>query len=460
MRVHFIGIGGIGMSGVALLAKDLGIAVTGSVDRENERTLFLQTRGIQVFEGHCAKNLGSPDVVVYTNAVHADNVEWKKAREMDLPLLPRLTFLSHILKKAHKPVIGISGTDGKTTTTAMVAHILQQLGKDPTVLLGGIHESLRFGNYHPGVGPVVIEVDESDGFLTGIFPQVAAITNINGDHLEHYDQDFGNYRRAMFQFLQNAHKRVLPLSEKEGAALYQLDGAIPGSMARFFCREDPVVQGEVLTALPGKYNQENALCAVQCCSFLGIEPEKGLAALRDFHFVDRRFSHRYESEGLVVIDDYAHTPLEIESVIWAARETYPDHELLLAVEIHRYTRLRREMEHFLGVIGKAPVSRVMVLPVYSAYEETQPGLFSSFLHRLAQLRAGTRFCKNPEHVLQALFEGEAASSGKSSKPKLLLFVGAGRSSQYSRQLSAMLPDPNQRPTAAGYPGGYLSEEVR
>ena len=220
MKAHFIGISGIGMSAAALLAKDLGYTVSGSADAENDRTELLRDRGIDIFIGHRADNVQRPDLVVFTNAVSEHNEELITVRALGIPALPRLTFLGSVLPRYPKPVIGITGTDGKSTTTAMVAHMLLENGEDPTVLLGGLHQDLEEGNYRRGKGPLVMEVDESDGFLRDFSVGVACFTNIHGDHLEHYEKDYSHYRDAIFDFVCHARERVFPASYADAYRSY------------------------------------------------------------------------------------------------------------------------------------------------------------------------------------------------------------------------------------------------
>jgi len=430
MKAHFIGISGIGMSAAALLAKDLGYTVSGSADAENDRTELLRDRGIDIFIGHRADNVQRPDLVVFTNAVSEHNEELITVRALGIPALPRLTFLGSVLPGYPKPVIGITGTDGKSTTTAMVAHMLLENGEDPTVLLGGLHQDLEEGNYRRGKGPLVMEVDESDGFLRDFSVDVACFTNIHGDHLEHYEKDYSHYRDAIFDFVCHARERVFPASYADAYRTYCNSRGITPGKAHLF-ELDPQIEHWYHHAIPGIHNRLNASAALKVCEVYGLSRERAIGCLENFPFVDRRFSIRYESNRVIVIDDYAHTPREIESVLQAVNERFPESLPHLVFEAHRYSRLEREFHDFVAVLSSRQIQKTHILPIYSAYEETKPELFERFLVAMRQNRPDTVFIEDTTQIVPTIPVAPTA-------PVVYLFVGAGHSSLHSKALASFL----------------------
>jgi len=430
MKVHFIGISGIGMSAAALLAKDLGFIVSGSADTENDRIVLLKNRGIEVFIGHRSANVKNPDMVVYTNAVSEQNEELKTVRAKEIPAFPRLIFLGRILPRYPKPVIGITGTDGKSTTTAMVAHMLIENGEDPTVLLGGLHQDLEEGNYRRGTGPLVMEVDESDGFLRDFSVDIACFTNIHGDHLEHYEKDFSRYQDAIFEFVSRARERIFPLGYA-GAYRHFCDlRGIAHGTTRLF-ELDPEIERRYHREIPGIHNRLNASCALKVCEAYGLSGEKTMVCLDRFSFVDRRFSIRYASDRVVVIDDYAHTPREIESVLQAVNERFPRSLTYLVFEAHRYSRLEREFRDFIAVLSSRQIGKTYILPIYSAYEEMKPELFEQFVSVLGQNRPDAMFINDIAQIVPSI-------PTVPEYPVVCLFVGAGNSSRQSKALASLL----------------------
>jgi UDP-N-acetylmuramate--alanine ligase len=418
------------MSAVALLAKDLGHSISGSADAENDRTEFLRKRGIEVYIGHRRSNLRSPDCVVYTNAIHPQNEERLFAFENGFRMLPRLLFLGHILKNYPREIIGITGTDGKSTTTAMIAHILKEYGTDPTVLLGGLHQDLEEGNYRRGQGPLVMEVDESDGYLKDFSTHYACFTNIHGDHLEHYEKDFVLYRNAILSFLCHSQQRIIPEAYMSQYLLYKKENGIAGGRDHLFSSNGQIDQ-YFFELIPGKHNRYNASCAIKVCEVFGVPPAVSKRSLESFRFVDRRFSIRYDSQRLTIIDDYAHTPREITAVLQAVKEKYPEARPIIIFEAHRYTRLEREFHDFVRCLSSPDIFKVFVLPIYSAYEEKKPDLFEKFLCELQTERPGTVLLTETQPLIEYV-------RVPSEEDLVLLFVGAGNSSGFSKALAKQL----------------------
>lgn len=429
MRVHFIGISGIGMSAAALLAKDSGYQVTGSADTENDRIDVLKKHGIEVFIGHRASNLRNPDLTVFTNAVHPENEEFRAALQRAIPLLPRLVFLGKLLMQYPREIIGVTGTDGKSTTTAMVAHILKSTGADPTVLLGGLHDSLEMGNYRYGKGPLVMEVDESDGYLRSFQTHLACFTNIHGDHLEHYEKDFNLYRDAILEFLFRAKERVFPESYISVVSDYR--ACHPNRDGNDYTFHlDQAIATQFYDLIPGLHNRSNACCAIKVCGIFGVSSKDSQRSLETFHFVDRRFSIRYDSARYTIIDDYAHTSREITSVLQAVQEKYPGIKPYLVFEAHRYSRLERESDNFISAFRSAELQNIFVLPIYSAYEEKKPELFDHFLSSLTSEVPLALYCREAEDIVRQMPKNP-------EKKAILLFVGAGNSSTISKKVALL-----------------------
>jgi len=423
-KVHFIGISGIGMSGVALFAHFNGYQVSGSTDKDNQITRKMRTittesqNEITITAGHRKENVKHPDIVVYTPAVSANNPEMIEAREKGIRCIPRLCFLKQLLNKQDRTVIGVTGTDGKTTTTAMLSHILKKAGSDPTTILGGRHEDLAYDNFHFGSGPVVAEIDESDGYLRDVKTDLAIVTNLRGDHLEHYGQDFRKYRSSMMSFVKNADRSLLPSGLERG-----IDNAQTFDEASYKDRFDN------LDIFLNQYTRINATCAVKAAEMNGIDFSDAIKALKTFKNVDRRLTQRFNRDGLTIIDDYAHTPVEIAFTVNSLREIWPEKRLILAFEAHRYTRLKRDMNKFADVLSSPSINHLILLPVFSAYEKRMPEAYDRFDDRIKAKRDNITTCSSPDEVLTTLLE----TAGKET---VLLFVGAGNSSKYSREVTA------------------------
>ncbi len=417
-NVHFVGISGIGMSSVALFAKDMGYNVTGSCDTASPRTELLTENAIDVYVGHKTENVkDNMDYIVFTTAVSDDNPEMVKARELGIEILPRLFFLKILIKESGRDLTGITGTDGKTSTTAMIAHVAIKEGLDPTVILGGIHEDLEFGNYRSGTGPIIAEIDESDGYFRDLKVKHAVLTNLRGDHLEHYKQDFQRYKDYMIQFITNAENRVIPAD---------LDIVLPNSTA--FSENDFAPLLEKSGKTNDLYTKINIICAAQACRLLGIPPIRSIECLSDFKNVDRRMSTRFSTKKMIIVDDYAHTPSEIEFSLQSLANKYKDRKIILIFEAHRYTRLKRDMKRFAQKLASPLIDSLILMPVYSAYEHEEPEVFEAFKTLLKDKKVDFLFEGSPENLANTLFS-------KASDDLAVLFTGAGHSSTFSKKVS-------------------------
>jgi UDP-N-acetylmuramate--alanine ligase len=391
-RVHFIGIGGVGMSGIAEVLHNLGYAVSGS-DRANSPTAQrLAQLGIEVHLGHEAGHVGAADVVVTSSAIHADNPELVAAKAARIPVIPRAEMLGELMR--FRRGIAIAGTHGKTTTTSLVASVLAEADYDPTFVIGG-QLNAAGANARLGTGQyLVAEADESDGSFLLLSPIIAAITNIDADHLENYGGDFAQLKKAFADFLHRLPfygLAVLCVDDAEVALLardtsrrvmtYGIDAADADVRAQnlrqlgFEMHFDLVLPGReatlpVMLNLPGRHNVLNALAAATIGWQLGVQADAIARALAGFQGVGRRFHARGEIAldhgSVLLVDDYGHHPRELAAVFAAARGGWPERRLVVGFQPHRYSRTRDLLDDFANVLAEADV--LVLTDVYAAGE--------------------------------------------------------------------------------------------
>jgi len=424
MKVHFIGVSGIGMSSLAMLSKEMGFEVSGSCDFSNERSEYLKKRNIEIYLEHKCSNIKDPDIVVYTNAVNDDNPEMIETKKKGIKCLPRILFLKELLNKMGRKSIGITGTDGKTTTTAMIAHILINKGFDPVVLLGGVHKILEEGNFRMGNGPVVYELDESDGYFAQTRSEIAVITNVKGDHLENYSNDFSNYKDSMKKYSFNSKYTVIP---DEYCHMLEIDGKINSSIKCFKYNDFESDCGI------SEYMWKNSLCAAETMELLNISKEESFSALSSFENVDRRMSIRYDDGNIRIIDDYAHTPTEIDYLIKSIPKD-DDESLILILELHRFTRLRREHKNYIKILRNKNINKLLLLPIYSAYEKEDTDVYEEFICEMNSNFSNFEVVSGAKSIFDIIF------SNISCEKNILLFCGAGNSSRISKQLSELISE--------------------
>ncbi len=407
-RVHFIGIGGVGMSGIAEVLVTLGYQVSGSDANENVATRRLATLGASVFRGHAAGNIEGADVVVVSSAIRADNPELVAAREERIPVVPRAEMLAELMR--FKRGIAIAGTHGKTTTTSLVASVLSEGGLDPTFVIGG--QLLSAGaNARLGGGQwLVAEADESDGSFLRLNPLVAVVTNIDADHLENYGGDFARVQAAFDEFLHRLPfygLAVLCIDDPEVAALaartprhlvtYGLGEAADvratdvrqdGAAMRFTLHLPEAPAQAVTLNLPGEHNVLNALAAAAIGWQLGVSPAQIAGALEKFEGIGRRFNLKGELDfgrgKALLVDDYGHHPRELEAVFAAARGGWPERRLVVAFQPHRYSRTRDLFDDFAAVLSSADA--VVLADVYPAGEAPITGADAKALARAIRAR--------------------------------------------------------------------------
>ncbi len=392
-NIHFVGIGGIGMSGIAEVLINLGFNVSGSDLASNATTKRLESFGATIYQSHAKENLGNADVVVVSTAVRQDNPEVMVARERHIPIVPRAMMLAELMR--FKQGIAVAGTHGKTTTTSLIASILAEAGMDPTFVIGGKLESAS-SNARLGAGEhIVVEADESDASFLHLSPILAVVTNIDQDHMETYGHDFDKLKNAFVEFLQQLPfwgmavlciddenvREILPRVTKpvttygfsEEASIRASEiRADNGRMHFKVTRVNGVTtEFDVTLNLPGHHYVLNALAAIAIASELNVPDVAIIKALAEFKGVGRRFERHGEvatGKGgtFTLIDDYGHHPVELKAVITAARDAFPNRRLVLAFQPHRYTRTRDCFEDFVQVISS--VDFALLTEVYSAGE--------------------------------------------------------------------------------------------
>ncbi|HEX6265796.1 MAG TPA: UDP-N-acetylmuramate--L-alanine ligase [Burkholderiales bacterium] len=390
-RIHFVGIGGSGMSGIAEVLVNQGYEVSGSDLAENAATRRLAGLGARVSLSHRPQHVDGADAVVVSTAVQADNPEVLAAREQRIPVVPRALMLAELMRL--KQGIAIAGTHGKTTTTSLVASVLAEGGLDPTFVIGG--RLIAAGsNARLGAGDfIVVEADESDASFLHLQPVMAVVTNIDADHMGTYGHDFEKLRQAFVQFLQNlpfygsailcaddANVRAIVTAVVKPVITYGT-GADAGVRAeairhdagrmRFRARRENAAPLDVVLNLPGQHNVLNALAAIAVATELGVKDEAILKALAEFHGVGRRFQ-RYGDIALAAggrftpIDDYGHHPAEMAATLEAARGAFAGRRIVLAFQPHRYSRTRDLFEDFVKVLSTPDA--LLLAEVYAAGE--------------------------------------------------------------------------------------------
>ncbi|QTD44875.1 UDP-N-acetylmuramate--L-alanine ligase [Ottowia testudinis] len=394
-HIHFVGVGGSGMSGIAEVLHNLGYVISGSDLADSSTLRRLGGMGIRTFVGHAAAHVEGADAVVTSTAVKDDNPEVLIAREKRIPVVPRAMMLAELMRL--KQGIAIAGTHGKTTTTSLVASVLAEAGLDPTFVIGGRLNSAG-ANARLGSGDyIVVEADESDASFLNLLPVMAVVTNIDADHMETYGHDFGNLKKAFVDFLHRMPFYGTAILCLESPAVREIAGNLACPVTTYGFAEDAQVRaidvravdgqmrftvqrrnGVTLPDLPivlnlaGEHNVLNALSAIAVAVELSIPDAAVQKALADFKGVGRRFQRYGDVPApgggtFTVIDDYGHHPVEMAATLAAARGAFPGRRLVLAFQPHRYSRTRDCFEDFVKVLGSA--DHVVLTEVYAAGEE-------------------------------------------------------------------------------------------
>ncbi|HWV62008.1 MAG TPA: UDP-N-acetylmuramate--L-alanine ligase [Oxalicibacterium sp.] len=396
-HIHFVGIGGSGMSGIAEVLLNLGYTISGSDLGSNAATRRLAELGAKVMQGHTADNIAGADAIVTSTAVKADNPEVVAGREKHIPIVPRATMLGELMRL--KRGIAIAGTHGKTTTTSLVASILAEGGLDPTFVIGGLLNKAG-ANARLGTGEfIVVEADESDASFLNLSPVIEVITNIDADHMETYDHDIEKLKQAFVDFTQRLPfygvavlciddptvREIMPRVAKlvttygfhEEAEVRAVDARAVDGQMQFTVIQDGYAPMQVSLNQPGMHNVQNACAAIAIARELGVDDCATQKALAEFNGVGRRFTRYGEisirdvngkaAGTFALVDDYGHHPVETAATIAAARGAYPGRRLVLAFQPHRYTRTRDLFEDFVKVLSTTDM--LMLAEVYAAGEQ-------------------------------------------------------------------------------------------
>jgi len=442
-HAHFIGIGGIGMSGIAEILLNQNMKVSGSDLRRSPVTDRLAQLGAIIYEGHEASHVCGATVVVTSSAVRPDNPEVEEARARKIPVIQRAEMLAELMRLKYG--IAIAGMHGKTTTTSMVATVLSAGGLDPTVVVGGRVDALGSNARLGTTQYLVAEADESDRSFLKLSPILAVVTNLDREHMDCYS-DMEDVERAFLAFmdkvpfygavtacidnpqlaaiLPRAHRRVLTYGA-DRCADYRLEplAGEPGLFARFQVVTAATTLGPFELHVPGRHNVLNATAAVAIAHQLAVTPDRIAEGLKSFRGVDRRFQHRGSARGIAVVDDYGHHPTEIRATLAAARECGYKH-VHVVFQPHRYTRTADLMDQFADAFTDA--DSVFVLSIYAASELPIPGVTAE---RLAERIEGPRVQFVPDFQSAAEAVADHAQEGD-----LILTLGAGNVSQLAPQI--------------------------
>jgi UDP-N-acetylmuramate--alanine ligase len=453
-QIHFVGIGGIGMCGLAELLLAQGYAVTGSDLASGATVERLRRLGAKVAIGHDAAQIGAADVVVVSSAVRRDNPELVAAGKLAIPVIPRAEMLAEVMRL--KDGIAVAGTHGKTTTTSLIAHLLAAAGLDPTVVVGGrvmgSGAAADRTGARLGQGPfLVAEADESDGSFLHLSPVIAVITNIEPEHLDHYGTAdalenafaaFANrlpfWGRAVLCIDDPGVQRLLPrLARRRTSYGFSAqadwvahDVARDGEGSRFAVKRAGEALGTARVRIPGRHNVANSLAALAVAAELEVPFARAAEALASFAGVERRFEHKGTARGIRVVDDYGHHPTEIRATLAAAREQHAG-RLVVVFQPHRYTRTRDLFDEFAAAFHDADL--LVITEIYAASEPKLPGVEAAALAEAVRQRGhrDVRFVSELDAIAPALVpelrEGD-----------LVLTLGAGSITRLGPQLLAAL----------------------
>lgn len=456
-RIHLVGIGGTGMSGIAEVLLNLGYEVTGSDLGENASTRRLNSLGARIFQGHAPENVVGCEVVVVSSAINSNNVEVSAARTDKIPVISRAEMLAELMRFRYG--IAIAGTHGKTTTTSLTASVLAEAGLDPTFVIGGrlnsagTNAQLGSGSY------LVAEADESDASFLYLQPMIAVVTNIDQDHMETYGGNFETLKNTFINFLHHIPfyglailcvddpgvQEILSAISKpfrtygfsEGADIRASEVEQLGFQSRFNVIRDNKDPLQITLNLPGKHNILNSLAVIAVADQLGIHDSVIQKALIEFKGIGRRFQLNGEvqlDEGSVVfVDDYGHHPREIEATLDSAKQAFPDRRLVLVFQPHRYSRTRDLFDDFVKILSKTDI--LILLEVYSAGEKPITGADGRSLARAIRVRGQTDsvFVENVSDLFEVI--------NSIVKPHdLVLTLGAGSIGQAALELPQHLAE--------------------
>jgi UDP-N-acetylmuramate--alanine ligase len=437
-KIHFVGIGGMGMCGIAEVLANMGYRVSGSDMNDTEITRHLTQIGCTVSRGHRADHLGEADVVVVSSAIRGYNPEVEAARARQIPVIPRAEMLGELMRMKYG--IAIAGAHGKTTTTTMIHTVLMAAGLDPTAVIGGRVNSLGLANARWGKSDyLVAEADESDGSFLTLTPTLAVVTNIDAEHLDHYGT-FDNVKKAFTDFCNRVPffgmsalcldspgvQAILPSLTKR----YTTFGIAPaatyrarhvrhdGMTTRFVAWRRADELGEVSLPMPGAHNVQNALAVLAVAEFLAIPFETYARALAQFEGVARRFTVRGEVGGITVVDDFGHHPAEVRATLSGAKAAFAGRRVIAAFQPHRFTRTRDQLTEFSTAFHDA--DKVVLCDIFAAGEKPIAGVSTEVLVRLAREAGHADITYVPRREdLAAWLDAQAAPGD------LVITLGAG-----------------------------------
>jgi UDP-N-acetylmuramate--alanine ligase len=452
-RVHFVGIGGIGMCGIAELLAGQGYRVTGTDLREGPTVARLRSLGVDVRIGHAAAHLQDADVVVYSSAVRPGNPELVEAERRKIPVIPRAEMLAELMRL--KDGIAVGGSHGKTTTTSLIAHVLHEAGQDPTAVIGGrVLQSERTGARLGGGSLLVAEADESDGSFLRLAPIIAVVTNIDPEHMDHYGSVDALYEafvsfanRVPFwgltvlcldhpgvqAILPRMSRRTTTYGFSPQADLVAAELAIETAGTQFSVRRRGAPLGRVRVPLAGEHNVQNALATLAVALELDVSFDAAAAALASFPGIERRFERKGAARGVTVVDDYGHHPAEIRATLAAARQVHAG-RVVVVFQPHRYTRTQHLFDEFATAFHHADA--LVLTEIYAAGEDKLPGVDGQHLAEAVRAHGqrDVRFVADldaiPAALVPELREGD-----------LVITLGAGNVSSLGPKLLAALAEP-------------------
>ncbi len=454
-QIHFVGIGGSGMSGIAEVLANIGYDITGSDLAQNAMTERLASLGAKVFNGHAASNIEGADVVVVSSAVKDDNPEVVAAREQSIPVVPRAEMLAEIMRFSNG--IAVAGTHGKTTTTSLVTSLLGEGGLDPTFVIGGRLNSTA-SNSRLGTGEyLVAEADESDASFLLLQPMISVVTNIDADHLSTYDNDFEKLKATFVEFLHHLPfyglavlcvdddnvcdilpeitRPIVTYGIHFDADVRARDVRYDGTQSFFTVEREDKAPLDVTLNMPGEHNVQNALAAIAIATELGVSDEAILSGLDKFQGVGRRFQCYGEIQthegSVMLVDDYGHHPTEMEATMKAVRSAWPERRMMVLFQPHRYTRTRDLFEDFAQVLSEPDV--LLLMDIYAANEDPIAGADGRSLARAIRNRGNVDpiFVARQDDIIEVL-------QNQLQDGDVLLTLGAGSVGSISASLPAQL----------------------
>jgi UDP-N-acetylmuramate--alanine ligase len=446
-RIHLIGVGGIGMSGIAELLVRNGYNVSGSDLNRGEAARQLEKLGVRIFAGHEAGNVEGAELVVYSSAIRPENPEVQAAQAAQIPLIPRAEMLAELMRIKYG--IAVAGAHGKTTTTSMVAMVLTEAGLDPTIVVGGRMDNFGGTNARLGLGEfMVVEADESDGSFNKLSPSIAVVTNMDREHMDHY-QTMPRLKKAFLSFLNKVPFYGLAIICHDDPYLKLLSHRIERRKKTYGFREGSnyrLTNYEVLSTggsrctieignhveqlrlqVPGRHNMLNAVAALAVADELSVPRARAIAALEAYQGVQRRFQKRGKINGVLFIDDYAHHPSEISATLAAAREQFPNSGIRVVFQPHRYSRVEDLLDQFAGCFKAC--DSVAITDIYAAGEARIPGVDSEVMVDAIRRQGqdSARYAPSP-------MEGIENWMSQSTDGDVIITLGAGDLPNVYKQL--------------------------